>query len=1031
MERFYKLLITALLFCVSWSANAQTTLSGALTDDAGEPVVGAVVVVKGTSRSTISDIDGKYSLPVAPDDVVIFSMSGFRQVEEVVGSRTTINLQLASNTLLDEVVVAEFGISKAKRQLGISQQTIDGDDVAGTQRTNVIESLQGRVAGLSINTTSGSPGASSQIILRQGTSFSQDNQPLFVIDGVPVNNTTLNQNSLVSDKPNRDNDYSNRISDINPDDIESISILKGPEASALYGFYGANGAIIITTKKGKAGTNRISYSFNGGFQQTRTFPEVQRTYSRGAFAVSDLRYRAHFGPRYPDGTILYNNSEDFFQVGSNNQHNLSFDGGNDRVTYRVSGATTNNQGVTPTSSLKKYNLGTRVGIKVSEKLEITVGANYAAAVNIKPSKGTNGVYTGILTWPANDNMADYLDSLGNRRLTNPTLAAGETEVDNPYYDIDKNRSSDRSNRFFGNINLIYSPLKWLSLNSNTGYDFTSTIGNTFVHPLSQRGGSGGGVRGSIEDYNDNFGVFNTTYFARVSKDVGKLGISGRVGGALDEQRRRTLSSSGNRLQINDLNSITNVDPTTFRSANLLNLRRSASFFADVTFDYNRFLTLNASVRNDITSTLPVATRSFVYPGVNASFVFSELIKQKWLSYGKLRFAVAGSGKDIPAYQIASELRPQITTNGGYLNGFTGNAPDLKPETITAYSGGIELSMFKNRVGLDLTFYRQTTDDLLFRLFRISYGTGFILKNLNLGKLETEGVEATLTLVPVKTKKFKWTSIFNYTSSRGEFSGLPANIPEFYVSDTWLFGNARSSIFQPNILEQYGYGGQSNISTIGGYRYLRNTKGDVLVNPASGLPLIDNNFNPIGNRNPDFVLGLVNKVTYKGFDLSVTCDVRKGGDIFNGTAQYLWRLGLHPDAIEREKPVVVPGVLRDGKENSENPTKNNIEVVPLFRTDFYAANAEESFVEKDINWFRLRDVRLSYSIPATLLKKVKYLKSASVYVSGTDLYFTSNYSGADPNVNGTTAGVPGLSANGFDFGVLPTPRGFNVGLRIGL
>jgi hypothetical protein len=280
----------------------------------------------------------------------------------------------------------------------------------------------------------------------------------------------------------------------------------------------------------------------------------------------------------------------------------------------------------------------------------------------------------------------------------------------------------------------------------------------------------------------------------------------------------------------------------------------------------------------------------------------------------------------------------------------------------------------------------------------------------------------VTVVPVKKKDFDWTAIFNFGKGTTNVDRFPATIPEYYVSDTWLYGNARASIF-PN----------GNMTTIAGFTYLRNTKGDILVNPASGLPLVNNVFSKIGDRQPDFSLGIINKFRYKNVSFSANLDIRKGGDVFNGNAQYMWNFGLHPNQKDREEPRIVKGVLNDGKQNTETPTQNTIAVVPYTNNAFYGsgAYAEESFVEKDINWLRIRDVRVSYFLPQNALKKTKMFKALSVFVAGTDLYMWTNYSGADPNVNGVTPSTGGAGAGGFDFGTLAAPRvvsfGFNVGL----
>jgi hypothetical protein len=496
---------------------------------------------------------------------------------------------------------------------------------------------------------------------------------------------------------------------------------------------------------------------------------------------------------------------------------------------------------------------------------------------------------------------------------------------------------------------------------------------------------------------------------------------------LDEQKYNAVSVRGTQLVIPELNSINNTYPTTMRNKQTYSTRRSAGFFAEATFDYNRFLTLTTSIRNDRTSTLLAPNNSFIYPGANVSFVFSELLKDvKWLDFGKLRFGLAGSGRDVPPYNIKSDLTPQLTTGAGYALGFTGNSPNLRPEIIKSYSVGTELNFFKNRLGLELTYFNQVNSDQIMRLVRLSYGTGYVLQNFNGGTSSAEGIEAQLNVVPVKTKDFEWSTLFNFYKGRTRIVDFPADIPEFYVSDTWLYGNVRASVF-PNKASGDNY----SMTTLAGYTYARNTKGQVLISPTSGLPLINNTFTKIGDRQPDFTLGIVNRFRYKSLNLSVTLDIRKGGDIYNGNALYLWILGLHPNQVDRETPRVIPGVLSDGKQDTDNPTVNTIQVTPYYNNDYYRLQyAEESFIEKDINWFRIKDARLGWSIPQEWLKRTKTFKNVQFYVAGTDLLLITNYSGADPNVNGVTPGVGGVGGSGFDYGTLSTPRVLSFGLTVG-
>ena len=1015
-SKIYTWLVGLMLLLGSQTAWAQR-ITGTVADEEGQAIPGVSVLVKGTTRGTITDLDGKFELAATKGESIIFSLVGYAQQSVAVTegvSVLTIKLD-GGNVKMDEVVVVALGTSVEKRTTGYASQKVNGQDIAETNRDNFLESLQSRVAGLNVTSTGGTPGASSLIVLRNATSFSQDNQPLFVIDGVPINNTTFNQGALVSDGPNRSQDYSNPAADINPNDIESINVLKGPEAAALYGFYGANGAIIITTKKGKAGPGKFTYSNNFGFSELYRFPELQTKYGRGISGNNDITYRRHFGGEYPAGTQLFDNVGNFFETGATSAHNVSFEGGNERTNYRLSGAVSDNKGVIPTTRLTRYNVRVGGSSKINDKLEVSGALNLIKSENIKAARGANGLFLNVISFPQDVDARNYLNPNGSRvRLNN---GANDTDFDNPFYDIYKNKSSDITDRAYGNVNLSYNPMKWLNFTVNSGYDVGTTEGNVFTHPESARGIA---PRGEIENYVRNSRILSTTAYARARKEFGKLNATLRVGGALDEQRFNTLSVRGQRLIIPELNSINNADITTMRNKQTYTTRRSTGLFTDISLDYGRFLTLNASLRQDQTSTLPKENNTFVYPGANVSFVFSELLKIKNFDFGKIRFGLAGSGRDVPAYSIKSDLAPQLTTGGGYALGVTGNSPDLMPEIIRSYSAGLELNFFKNRIGLDLTYYNQINDRQILRLVRLSYGTGYILQNFNGGNLSSNGIEAIVTIVPVRTKNFEWSTVLNFAKGETKVIAFPKDIPEFYVSDTWLFGNARASVFP-----------DGNATTIAGYTYARNTKGDMLINPTDGLPVIDQNFKKIGDRQPDFVMGIINKFKYKNLSFSLALDVRKGGDIYNGNALYLSILGLNPTQNNREEPVIVKGVMNDGKQNSDNPTKNNIQVVPYTNNNYYRLGfAEENFIEKDINWLRIKDFRISYALSQSLLKKVKAFKNLSVFVSGTDLYMWTNYSGADPNVNGVTPGAGGSGGGGFDYGTLSTPRTVSFGLNVG-
>jgi hypothetical protein len=422
-------------------------------------------------------------------------------------------------------------------------------------------------------------------------------------------------------------------------------------------------------------------------------------------------------------------------------------------------------------------------------------------------------------------------------------------------------------------------------------------------------------------------------------------------------------------------------------------------------------------RNDRTSTIPRPRNSFFYPSVSSSFIFTDAFPtlHNYMTSGKLRAAYAAVGRDAKPYADRPALEFKTTSGGGFGYGFTGPNPDLKPEFARSYEFGTELSFLDDRLGIDATVYRKQTKDQIVNDIRGSYGTGFVLFNLNGAVTRNSGLELSVRGTPITTPSFSWDVLANFDRSRGKVISLPRNLPESYVSDTWLFGNVRN-------------GNMPGLSTesLTGWFYLRNNQGQLLIDPTTGLPLRSSTFIDRGyDRHPDFTLGLTNSFRYNKLSLNVLLDFRKGGDVYNATDQYLTARGLSMRTLDRNTPRVIPGVVRDGKENSSNPTVNNIVVIPSQQTGYYTGISEELFIEKNINWVRLKDVTLSYELPA------RYARSASVFVTGTDLFLITNYTGLDPIVNGNTAAVGGSGGTGIDFGNFPTPRTFAFGVRLGL
>ncbi|GAA4452081.1 SusC/RagA family TonB-linked outer membrane protein [Nibrella saemangeumensis] len=1001
------------------------TITGKVTSaEDGSAIPGASVVVKGTARGTNTDATGTYRIQASTGQTLTVSFIGTQSQNITVGNSDVVNVILRQEaSTLNEVVVTALGVKKEKRQLGYAVTEVAGQDLAQTQRDNFLNGLQGRVAGVNIATTSGQPGASSQIIIRGVNSISGNNQPLFVIDGLPIDNRTAQSANFVAERnsatsfANRTVDFSNRAADLNPNDIESITILKGPEAAALYGVEAANGAVVITTRKGRSGTGRISYNSNFTVEQVGRLPELQRVYGQGNNGVLQSNVFNYFGPRYPENTTFYENAENFFQTGTGQRHNLAFEGGTERYTYRLSGSYSTRQGVIPTTKYDRFNLSLAGTAKLSDKLSTESTLQYINTDNIKVSKGANSFLLGMLQWPATDNMSGYLDpATGLRRR----VTAGN-EIENPYFDVNKNQLRDVGNRILANIGLTYDATNWLSLTGRAGMDVYSTQYLIKYHPQSNRAQSFGG---SLDQATDNNRTITLQYFATARQKFGKLSTTMRLGGALYDYNYKVLSSRGEKFLDPEFVSINNTDPLTQRSLSRLEQRRLVAAFGDVTFDYNNTLFLTVTGRNDWSSTFPKANRSFFYPSASLSFIFTELAGDAGLrdvlSYGKIRASLAEVGKEAPPYATSQAYENQPTTGGGFGYGFTAPNPFLKPEKVTSFEIGTELKFFNNRLGLDAAYYRTRSRDQIIRDLRISYGTGFILKVINGGELWNNGVELSLNAEPIRTNNFTWNTILNFTKTNSRLVSLPNNLPEFYMSDTWVYSNIRNGVRVDGPL-----------TTLTGNSYQRNSQGQILISPITGLPLTETNWNVVGDRNPDFVMGLNNQFNYKNLSLSFLLDFRKGGDVYNATELFLFRQGLSKRTLDRETPRVFQGVLKDGLENTASPTANTIQVIPYYNNAYYTSLADENFIERDVNWMRLKDVTIRYALPNNLLTRTKVFKAANLYFTGTDLFMITNYSGGDPGVNATTATVGGSGGFGIDYGNLPLPRTYNVGINLTL
>lgn len=1064
-KMLYPVFLVVGLFVFFFSGLAQDkTVSGTVTSSDGKPLSGVTVAVKGTKTSTTTNDVGHYSILAKTGDVLQFSYVGTTTQQVTVGNGNTISVQLTTReNLMGEVVVTAMDIKRNKRELGYSSQTVGGAEIASTQRENFLNSLQGRVAGVSITPTSGAAGASTQIVLRGFNSMTLSNQPLFIVDGVILDNSSLNETSnggtglgLASDRANRTNDYTNRIADLNPTDIESVTILKGPEATALYGSQASSGAVVITTKKAVPGRTRVEYSDNFRAQLVTRYTKENNNYTIGNNGVESTLPGSsiiYFGPAYPAGTPKYDNVKSFFRTGFTQTHNVVADIGTKTTGFRISGSFLDSKGVIPNNDYRKANIRLSNTTKINKYISISPAFQYINSLNNKPIRGAGGYLLDLYAWPSNMDVRNYLDDNGYK--TRILADNFNSEVDNPLFSVYGNHGQDKIDRYIGTLGIDITPSKWLLVSGRFGYDYYNQKGYQIYHPMSNYYTAATG--GYLDDYYTKYYGYNHTITATAHKNFGKFGLRLMVGTMYQDYETKMWAVSGSHLvdsvgastkqmwlhgqvvtpeQYNQLvanpydSNLTRPGATRLylsrHNQGLPNesITRQLANFGSLQFAFNNYLFLEYTHRFESSSLFPAAYRNYNYPGLSFSAIISDIfnIKGKALDYAKLRFSLAGTARQPSPYLNQSVFAVNLQSSNLpviYSYGYYNNNQFLQPERQRTYSIGTELRFLNERLNFDFSYYNTYAYNQIAQGFRASYATGFILNTQNAASVRNEGIEIVAGIDILRKQNLTWNMQLNFTHQWSKVLSLPASIGyEMYLSDTWLYGSTR-----------VGFIRGMPATTITSYHYSRNNNGDILISPSTGLPLVDGVNTPAGDRNPDFTLGAQNNIRYKSWSLSFLWDLRVGGDIFNGTEEYLTYIGRSRKTDDRMEPRVIKGVLADGLQNSDHPTPNNIVIIPYYQNSYYSSMPEEEFIQHNINWFRLRDVTLTYNLPRGTIQKFKSIKQASVFVTGNDLFLFTNYRGADPAVNGTTAGEPGVGAYGFDYGVLPTTTALSFGLRV--
>lgn len=1021
-------LVVAILVGSLELAAQNINVKGVVKDTNGEPIIGAGVQVVGTKAGVATEVDGSYTISAPKNGTLKITSLGYKDVILKINGRSTVNVVMEEDAemLKEAVITAEFGMKRVARAVGSAVQNVKASDITESGRESFVSALQGRIAGMTVTSTGGAPGASTSVVLRSITSISGNNQPLYVVDGVPINNSTFDPASgfAVADQVGTANlDFASRGNDINPEDIESMTVLKGAAAAALYGSDASNGAIIITTKKGSAGRGKVSYSNSFRWDKAYGYPEIQTEFANGAYGVTNYYYQSRFGGKYPDGIKLYDNIGSVLQTGFSQTHNISVEGGTDKITVRGAASYLDQTGVVKTTDYKRLNITLSGRAEITKWLNFESTIGYTNTENNKSTKGAYGPLYNSVRWPLTDNMANYI--LPNGKMRTPELYT-DTDLLNPLYALYKNVNFDESDRIMANIGLNVTPSKHTYIRATMGWDIGAYKYQSHTHPYYGNSTSGSYGSGSYNLSKLNLKDKTLNVLAGYNNEWGKFTFSAQVGYHQQENASDNLATSGSNFQVKDFYSIANCDPETITTNTRNTKRRVQAVSGQAEFGYNNMAFVTLRARNDWSSTLPVDNRSYFYPAVEASFVATELPfmkQQDAVSYMKIRGAIAQVGKDATPLAIYPALEGTEDNGGGFRYGWYGPNEKLKPEMTTSYEIGAEARFLNDRINADFTYYWTKCEDQYITGFRLSYATGFVLNNMNVGTFTTRGWDLHIDADILRTQfGLRWNLGVNLSSSTSEVTELPDNVTEYYNAYTWLSEGLRNGI-------SVGH----PVTTMTGHAYQRNDKGDILIDPSTGIPLVDSNWSILGDRQPKLEYGITTNVSYKGFRLSALFNGRFGATVVNATKRDMMTTGSSWESVKLRKsdPVVFKGVLKNGLENTDHPTVNNIAVTYANYGSSIYTGGDEQWLEKNVNYLRLSELRLSYSVPGNWLSKVthSFVQSASVWVKGTDLVTWTNYSGIDPVGNSNSAALGGSGGIGIDYWGIPTPRGFSFGVNL--
>ncbi|MEZ4964732.1 MAG: SusC/RagA family TonB-linked outer membrane protein [Saprospiraceae bacterium] len=1037
-----KILLTAGLILMSVGlALAQRAVSGTVTGDDGEVLIGASIRVTGTSSGAISDANGRYTVSVpAGSNQLTISYTGYTTQEITLGASNVVDVVLVAGQVLTEAVVTALGITREEKSLGYGVTSVKGDEVARSGEVNVIQGLAAKSSGVQVIGTGGTPGASSKILIRGNATFTGENQPLIVIDGVPYDNQTLG--AVANDYPFNANlngvNNSNRALDINPADVESVNILKGPAAAALYGTRAANGVLLITTKKGKKGLG-VNVSSSVSFDEVNKLPELQMIYGQGLGGGSLTSAEGDFveevplswGPRIgaagiPEVAQAYDNIDTYFERGVTWNNNISFSMGNENTVMRLSYGNSNQTGIVPNTKLNRNSFRLSSESQFG-KFKLSGSAAYVNTKDTKAQNGSNlsGIMLGLTRMPPSFNI------LGGPGANGYDTRDGQSwtyfsAYDNPLWSAYNNPLTGDVNRITGNITGTLSLMSWLDLTARVGADSYNDQRKQVFAVGAQDPPA---PVGEIWENTKNRLEVNTDLFAAFKPQLeGRFGVTFTLGTNLNSRLDDDIFSRGRNLAVPGFYNLSNASDlynskTTFE-------RRLAGIFGDLGISFDNQLYLNLTGRNDWASTFGEDARKkgFFYPSANLSWVFSEMLDNREVfSFGKVRLSYAKAGIEPFPYRTATYYVAPFITDGftdgfgfpfGGQNGFSlssrlGNA-DLEPELNTTYEAGFNVKFFRNLIDLDVNYYLSKSSNLLV-LRPLAGSSGFEEVYTNIGEMENKGWEIELTVNPITKKNFKWSIQGNFTRNKNEVTKLADGVDEINIESAFNDIGSYAIVGQP-----YG--------ALYATRWARTPDGQLYIQ-SNGIPLLDPLRGNVGNPYPDWTAGIRNIFEIYGVGISALLDIRQGGDLWNGTYARLNRFGTTLASADRDRTYVIEGVKLTGFDDDGNPltdgTANDIEISANSYYSNFAGDGGAAAVEQTVqegSWVRLRELTLSYNIPL----QSKYVQGISVFATGRNLWLSTDYTGVDPETSLTGAGS---NVGGFDYFNMPSTKSYILGVNL--